>query len=301
MTSDKLIITAASKAYGPSLLALLGSLTLNWPEHPPVLVYDIGLDDATLATLAEHQIPVKKVPPFCPHWRKYITWKIWCLNDAPAQDILWMDAALVVLKPLDEIFLSIRDIGYFIAPNYQLLDWEASDVMCEGVGVPPEFRYGKLSLGAGLIGARKNGKMLDIFEEAYSAALVEKYIAPTEPTHRYDQGIISLLMHKHFGRVIPADGIIYLGWRSPVQAHGQKVWVHRRQMLPEDIAFFASHISSPGKAYLPKDPAKHNPKLTPRLFVMKCYRFAKRLGQAALTFPSPKRSNPIYDGVRESC
>ena len=86
--ASRLIITAASGAYGPSLLALLGSLNLNWPNHPPVRVYDIGLNDGTLQVLAENQIEVIKVPPFCPHWRKHFTWKIWCLNNAPARDIL---------------------------------------------------------------------------------------------------------------------------------------------------------------------------------------------------------------------
>ena len=31
---DRLIITAASESYATALLALLGSLTLNWPGHP---------------------------------------------------------------------------------------------------------------------------------------------------------------------------------------------------------------------------------------------------------------------------
>ena len=282
ISSNKLIITAASEAYGPSLLAFLGSLTLNWPKHPLVLVYDIGLDDATLATLAEHQIPVKKVPPFCPHWRKHFTWKIWCLNDAPAHSILWLDAGLVVLKPLEEVFDALEHQGYFLVPNYQLLDWEASEAACEGCGVSADFRLGKFTLPAGLMGFRKSGKVKLVLEEALSVALVEKHIAATDPTHRHEQAIISLLMYKHFGRVTPADGIIYLGWRSPVQAHGQKIWAHRRSMLAEDKAFFASHISTPGKPYCPKDPAKHKPKLTPRLFVTKCYRFAKRLERAIL-------------------
>ncbi|AOY80296.1 hypothetical protein BJP36_10575 [Moorena producens JHB] len=300
MTSNRLIITAASKAYGPSLLALLGSLTLNWPKHPPVLVYDIGLDETTLATLAEQKIPVKKVPPFCSHWRKHFTWKIWCLNDAPAQDVLWMDAGLVVLKPLEEVFDALEHQGYFLVPNYQLLDGEASEAACNGCGVPTEFRLGKLTLAGGLIGVRKQGKVLRVVEEALSVALVEKHIAATEPTHRHGQAIISLLMYKHFGQVVLADGIVYLGWRSPNQTHGQKVWVHRRGMLAEDIAFFASHIRTPGKPYMPKDPAKQKPTRSPRSLAMKFNRFGKPLSPGALApTTQTERENPIYDGVRD--
>jgi len=300
-TSNRLIVTAASKAYGPSLLAFLGSLTVNWPEHPPVRVYDIGLDETTLATLAEHKIPVKKVPPFCPHWRKHFTWKIWCLNDAPAQDVLWMDAGLVLLKPLDEVFEALEHQGYFLVPNYQLLDWEASEAACEGSGVSAEFRNGKSTLAGGLMGFRKRGKALRVIEEALSAALVEKHIAATEPTHRHDQALISLLMYKHFEQVVMADGIIYNGWRSPNQSPGQKLWVHRRRMLAEDKAFFASHISAPGKSYLPKGvPTKHKPKLSPPSVAMKFYRFGKRLWRSPFVPSSQRqREKRIYDGVRD--
>lgn len=114
---DRMIITAASGAFGPSLLALLGSLNLNWPSHPRIRVYDIGLDDNTLRVLDANDVEVIKVPGFCAHWRKHFTWKIWCWNDAPASKILWMDAGLVVLKPLDSVFYAIDNMGYFVVPT----------------------------------------------------------------------------------------------------------------------------------------------------------------------------------------
>ena len=251
---NRLIITAASRAYAPSLLALLGSLTLNWPNHPPVLVYDIGLDSSTLTMLRQHNILVKKVPPFCPHWREHYTWKIWCLNDAPARDILWLDAGLVVLQTLDEIFDTLEHQGYFLSTNYELLDWEASEAACEGCGVPTVFRKGKLVLPAGLMGFRKAGKILNLLEEALSIALTEKYIAATNVAHRYEQAIISLLMYKFFHRVNIFDGIVYLGGKSPQQIPGQKVWVHRRGICERDIEHFTAHISTPGDAYMPTPP-----------------------------------------------
>ena len=66
--TNRMIITGASPAYESSLLALLGSLNCNWPGHPPVLVYDLGMTTATLDQLATANIPVRKVPAFCPHW-----------------------------------------------------------------------------------------------------------------------------------------------------------------------------------------------------------------------------------------
>ena len=191
----RLIVTAASKSYGMSLLALLGSLTLNWPDHPPLIVYDIGLDDDTLMRLRSASIKVATVPHFCPHWRKHFTWKIWCLNDAPARDILWLDAGLVVLKPVDEIFAALEERGYFLVPNGHLLDWEASEAACKGCGVTAEFRIGKPTLAGSLMAFRKTGKVLALLEEALAAALIEENIAATDVRHRHDQSIISLLAY----------------------------------------------------------------------------------------------------------
>lgn len=251
---DRMIITAASGAFGPSLLALLGSLNLNWPGHPRIRVYDIGLGDDTLRVLDANDVEVIKVPEFCPHWRKHFTWKIWCWNDAPAREILWMDSGLVVLKPLDEMFHVISKIGYFTVPTYHLLSENASEGACRGCGVDPDFRNSRMTMAATLIGFKKHGQILDILQEALSVALTEEYIASTEKMHRHDQAIISLLIYKYFGEVIMSDGIVYCGWLSPKQTPGQKVWVHRRSILPDDQAYFTSHVKLSGPPYMPKDP-----------------------------------------------
>jgi hypothetical protein len=97
---DHLVITAASRSYGPSLLALLGSLSLNWPDYAPVRAYDIGLDDESLDVLAQNEIEAVRVSPFCPHYRKHFTWKIWCLNASPHKIscgwmlVLWFSSQL---------------------------------------------------------------------------------------------------------------------------------------------------------------------------------------------------------------
>ncbi len=250
--SERLIITAASKAFAPSLLAPLGPLNLNWPQHPPVLVYDIGLDEKTLATLREHNIPTKKVPPFCPHWRRHLTWKIWCWNDAPARDILWMDAGLVVQQPAAQIFDVIERLGYFAVSTSMSIIKNASEAACIGCGVDPAFRNGKMTLSATLMGFHKQGYLLNILQEALNVALNEEQIVATEPLHRHDQAIISLLMFKHLGDVVTNN--VYIASRSPHQKRGQKIWIHRRSIRNKDLNHFISHISTPGKPHLPQGP-----------------------------------------------
>jgi hypothetical protein len=248
---DRLIVTAASHEYAPSLLALLGSLNLNWPTHPRVLVYDLGLDHGTRARLAAAGVRVRKIPPFCPHWREHYTWKLWCLDDAPARDLLWMDAGALALEALDEVFAAITRLGYFFVPNYELLDWEASLAACRGCGVPPEFRLGKPTLAGTIMGLRKRGAVRLLLRQALRLAHDEANIAATSITHRHDQALISLLAYKHLGAPLLADGQIYLGSLSPEQVPGQKLWVHRRTLRREDVAHFAAHLSSGGAPYRP--------------------------------------------------
>jgi hypothetical protein len=288
---EHLIITAASENFGPSLLALLGSIHLNWPTHPPIRVYDLGMDTKTLEILGANRIEVVKVPPFCPHWRKHFTWKIWCLNDAPAQQTLWMDAGFVVMEPLDELFTTIQRLGYFFVPNYHLLDDEASETACRGCGVDASFRIGKSTLAGGLMGFQKEGTMLDLIHEALAVAMVEENIQATKPPHRHDQAILSLLMYKYYHSIMLADAQVYLGYKSPEQVAGQKVWVHRRGILPQDIDYYSQHISVSGLPRKPLNPRKNRPK-NPYVLLRRFIRSRFRRLKDRLEPPR------IYDGVR---
>jgi hypothetical protein len=250
--ASRLIVTAASDEFAPSLLALLGSLTLNWPQHPPVLVYDLGLAPDTRALLAQNQIDVRAVPAFCAHWRRHFTWKLWCLDDAPALDVLWLDAGLLLLAPLPEIFTAVERRGYFLVPNQELLDWEASEQACRGCGLPLEFRAGKPTLAGGLMAFRKRGPSGTVVKEALRVALDEANIAATTVAHRHDQALVSLLAHRHLAPVATAAASVYLGEHAPLVTPGQKVWVHRRALRREDALHFAAHLRAPGEPYLPR-------------------------------------------------
>jgi hypothetical protein len=249
---SKMIITASSESYAQSLLALIGSLNCNWPEHPPILVYNIGLSDNNLEILSANQIPVRQVPPFCPHWRKHYTWKLWCWQDAPADHVLWMDAGMSILAPLNEVFRAIETFGYFAVPTEAALVDHCHEHACQGCKVSADFRQGKALLGANFVGMDKTGPMRELIKKAFHIALDEKCIASTATVFNTDQAIYNLLMYKYFGDLLLANFSTYSGWYSPRQIAGQKVWVHRRAIQPDDSAYFAKYLSSPGPAHIPQ-------------------------------------------------
>ena len=298
---DKLIITGASESFGPSVLALLGSLTLNWPEHPPVLVYDLGMNEETLEILHENQIEVRKVPPFVSHWRKHFTWKIWCLNDAPARDVFWLDAGVVALRPCDDVFDSIDKLGYFINATYYLLTDTATEAACFGCGVDIDFRNDKMTFNGGVIGFRKEGVMGNILKEALKVASVEEYIKSTIPLGRHDQAILSLLLYKYIPNPIMLDTMIYAGWKSPQQVRGQKIWQHRRNLHEEDFKHYIKHISTPGTPYFPSIPKK----TMNETFLTRIRRISRKSPREIIKsiqrHISKKKTlkKEIYDGVRD--
>ena len=252
------IITAASESYSKQLLALLGSLEANWPSHPPVVVYDLGLPISVVDSLESRNVEVRKVPEFCPHWRQHFTWKIWCWNDVDAETFLWIDAGAVVLSPLVEVFPHIENTGYLVVPNYRLLIEEASVEACFGCGVEPSFRNGKTTLAGNFMGFDKTNELMSrILKEALELALVEKNIKATDLKHRHDQALISLLIYKNIQSPLMLDGNIYLGGPSPMLVPGQKVWACRRGMDAQDIENYSNYFLEPTKSQhppLPKSP-----------------------------------------------
>jgi hypothetical protein len=259
MMTDKyrnLIITAASESYRFQLLALLGSLRCNWPEHPPVMVYDMGLREGTSELLREAGFNVRAIPPFVPHWRKHYTWKLWCMNDAPAECVLWLDAGDCILRPVPEVFEIVRKQGYFAVPNYRPLEIEASEDACEGCGVPPDFRVGKVSLAGGVFGFLRGSVAEKIVQECLDVALTERYIKASQPWHRHDQSILSLLMYRDILPLILCDGTTYFCEDLAAEFTTHAIWAGRRYMHYKDLRFFASCISGPVSPHLPRSSHK---------------------------------------------
>jgi hypothetical protein len=279
------IITAASEKYADSLFALIGSLNCNWPNHPTIVVYDIGLGQESLSFLFHANIEVRKVPPFCEHWRKHYTWKIWCLNDIETENVIWIDSGICVLDDLNEIIDEINLRGYFLVPNYQFLDWEASEDTCKGCGVEYSFRIGKGTIAATMMGFKKKGEIKSLLQEAMDVAKVEKNIVATDVKHKHDQAIFSILIYKHLLTPILHDGFIYLGWQSPRMVESQKVWVHRRGMLRKDMLEYKKRIMKPGAMYQPKDPNKDTNIL--QKLKIQTLRRAKLIGKRILALNKP--------------
>ena len=291
----ELILTAASPAYEASLLALIGSLNVNWPNHPKVLVYDLGIGAETLTKLASANVDVKKVPEFCIHWRKHFTWKIWCCNDAPCDAYLWIDAGVCVLRPMPDAFYMIKKMGYFCQPNGFTCEDIVPPALMNACGLSANKLRHMLSINGGLHGILKNTVGIALLSEAMGLALNEQNMCATKLLHRHDQALLSILFYKYFVDIVFADHLIYAGHKSPIDMNGQKIWVHRRRMTEYDMKYFSEFIQGPkiGKSRIPQSPLDQ----IPHSFMMQLrIRIAKLRGRYSDGLGKEK---VIPDGVRD--
>jgi len=282
----ELIITGASQAYSDLVLAFVGSANANWPGHPRILVYDLGMSANTVAMLAEAGVEVRRVPDFCPHWRSHFTWKIWCFCDAPAERYLWLDAGVYVLRPFPEAFVAVDRLGYYVQPNGFSLGQTACQPLRDHFA---GLNFDEIScIQSGLHGLDKN-KAASLLEEAYRLCLEEKYMAADHPLGRHDQDLLSVLIHKHFAPVVFLDRHLYAEHAGPDQVHGQRVWVHRREMHPADADYFRQCVLNPLPARLPSRNPRDRRSWIHELRVL----LAKWRGRY------PDETKVIYTGVRD--
>jgi len=244
----------------------------------------------TLAVLERANIEVRKVPEFCPHWRKYFTWKIWCCCNAPCETYLWIDAGICVLQPFPEAFVMADALGYFIQPNTLSLDVGVCQPLREHFGLTPEQLRGMLGINAGIHGMNKS-KARALLDEAMDLCMHQAYMADQKPKDLFDQDLLSVLLYKHFSPLVFADRELYDEDHKGPHAHqGQRVWHHRRAMQPEDLDYFARNVSQPGAPHIPQTP----PPRKERSFLMKArIRVAKWRGRC------PEKPRVPYHGVRD--
>lgn len=109
------IITSASNKFFPSVLNLIGSIKANYPEHPPIYVYNLGLFFTFKRELASIPgVTIVTIPHFIGHWRSCYTWKTYIFDNPLADLNLYLDAGTQVLRPLYELFNKIEKNGYMI-------------------------------------------------------------------------------------------------------------------------------------------------------------------------------------------
>jgi hypothetical protein len=167
------IITSASDKFFPSLLNFLGSIEANYPNHPDVYIYDLGLFYTFRKEL--ESIPwvhILRVPHFVSHWRSCYTWKTYILNTPLAENNLYIDAGCQVLKNLDPLFEKINSQSYMAVSQGTAVNIQdiTPQEYLDRYGLTPQDAQSQV-ITAGIFGFKKDSAIKRVTEELYKAGV----------------------------------------------------------------------------------------------------------------------------------
>ncbi len=172
--NSRAIITSASNKFFPSLLNFIGSIKANYPNHPPIYVYDLGLFISFRKEIASiHGVKIIEIPRFCNHWRSCYTWKTYILNTPLANLNLYLDAGCQILKPLDVLFEKI-DVQEYLAvgqgKEVSIKDITPNDFI-EHFQINSQELSGEI-IAAGIFGFKRNSSITHITQKLYTCGVL---------------------------------------------------------------------------------------------------------------------------------
>lgn len=249
---NRVLATGADERYGVWLLNMLGSLAANSPRtFDRVVAYDLGLNPRQRRLLdAVRIVEVQTVPSFVPHWKQGFTWKTWIWTHVGGDAVLWLDAGLTVLRPLDDIARQIDENGYFAVSQATPLSATTPSDYWASYGLSSDLGA-QTAIAAGIFGFRTSGDFYDrvivpTYEDCvagrslgFSANDVDRLrvglyheSAPTIrdcTTFRWDQTVLNLRFYASVTHPVVNDLNVYAGFRSRRDSPHQVIWNHRRR------------------------------------------------------------------------
>lgn len=259
---EKAIITASSNRYFPSLINLLGSIKNNYPQHPQIFIYDLGLFFTFRKELQLIQgVNIINMPRFCKHWRRCYSWKSYIFNNPLAHLNFYLDAGNQVLAPLDEIFKEINNNDYFAVSQGQSLE-EIIPKEYISIFDLSSLQYRSEVLAAGIFGFKNNKKMMSILSAFYDCAIAgltlgfsAEEIARNKGINkniftrncscfRHDQTILNILLRKNIENLKIHESPRY-SCISQKQAPNQLIYNLRRKYKYKHLSLRCLHKNRP--------------------------------------------------------
>lgn len=262
LRQDCLIVAACDDKHMPYLMNALLSMQARFPDHPQVVVHDIGLSWMNRAELSHIAgVTVQPVPPFVAYWRLNWSWKLHALMQAPSRYVLYLDLAnFVFLRSLSNWFLAIQRNGYLLMGNGQ----RTGDI------TPPDYwalhgldaaEYADLeTFGAGIMGFDRDSDAFGAIRRAHASMMRGLNLGRSadEPNRKYqpdiirdcacfraDQTLLNLAFRQTFATGLRIRRVARYGGRGGSQDRlGQYLWYARQH--PDSLQFVFKRPSPRG-------------------------------------------------------
>lgn len=245
------LASAADERYGDHLLNMIASVKANSDVFDAILAYDLGLSARQRDRIGRFAgVELHTVPPFVPHWAQGRTWKPWIWTHAGGERLLWLDAGLTVLRPLDEALRQVDERGYFAVSQGHPAGDSIPEEWYEELGIPRAVAA-RTSIAAGIFGFARGSDFYErvvvpVYEDCLRGLsvgfspdeLAGRNVgldAASDPVvrnckhFRWDQSVLNARFHTALADPFVNDLDRFAGWRSARDHPEQVIWSHRRQ------------------------------------------------------------------------
>lgn len=285
---DKALYTACSNKYFPGVINQLGSLKVNYPGHPKVFVYDLGISYIFKKELEQiENVEVVPMPHFVSYWRSCYTWKTFIFAHPKARLNFYMDSGCEALGPLDEIFDFIERDDYFCVRPDQVLH-EALPLEYRHLFPVDEKYYNMYIVAGGTFGFKNPSRVTPALEDVYQSAVAGLSLgfSPKDlwrnkghnksvfvrgcSLFRHDTSLLSVVLRKYLGDYVDHGSERY-GGRSPFKSLPDQL-IFNSRMLYLSTPFLRREVLHKKKNFAA---AINRVYIRSFLFVRKCYLFVK--------------------------
>lgn len=264
--SDSALVTAADAKYAPFLFNALSSIHANFPDHPLVYVFDLGLSRAQRCELESVPwIRLRAIDKFIPDWKAGWSWKPYILTRVDERFVLYFDAANIVLyRSIALWFLAIKRHGFFgIANGQRMQEITPSDYWVM-FGLDPTVCAARATFGAGLFGFDSAGPAGAAIRKCLALTVagwnLGRSASEQNPLYgkvalrdcvcfRADQTLFNLAMIEHMGPdILIRDEVRYCGRGGPHDHVNQYLWYSRRNK--SSMLYFARPLHAYSSVFL---------------------------------------------------
>ena len=205
ITSQILVVSAASPTYFRSLLQLL--LSLRRHGHTSCIVYDLGLSDRQRCRLLREfgWIELRSLPAGPPHlsdWSNY-AWKPTVLAEVLEESrvpVLWLDSACVLVNSFESIERHVRFHGLWVPlAGRGCLEERTHPATLRQMGVEESICKERFRAGGVCAFDPGQPRVLELVRQWRKLSWIPELLAPAgsnRENHRYDQALLTILLSR---------------------------------------------------------------------------------------------------------
>ncbi len=197
---NNILVTAANAKYFNSLLTLIASIhreSFDLVDH--IFVFDLGLDPEERKRLSKlSKVSVVDFPKDLNVNPKDYAFKCYAIHWGKdhGNNIFWLDAGAMALKPINKIFEIIEEEGIFLVGDTHR-NYNFTHDKCREIMQATDSEMADNQLSAGILGYQSNGPFQSLINDAYEYSKIQECIGGDSQNHRQDQSIYSILASRY--------------------------------------------------------------------------------------------------------